>query len=356
MQYNTFPVNGKERGILATSSILLFIFGLQLLGESTQAVADLLQGTVKALVTGDLSALGAGWFLAYIVLNGATSAAIGIAFLESGLINALNSFMFISGSRLGAAFIVIFIGLLEYFQGNNSDIRDSCSIGLLQFLTTYIVYIPAVILGYLGLKNLDLSFLEVNAPAALNYGLDVIFGPFTSVLSNNLPPSMLFLTSIGVLLGSLRIFDRSFKGLSEDKFRSKYLRFQMSNKWVSFAAGSAITLVSTSVALSVGIIVPLYNRGYFKRKEIIPYLMGANLTTMISSIMAAAVIESAIAMKMSLILSISVLITTVIVLMFYDRTYHIIQKAFNGVMLEDSYLIIFTGLLLFAPLVLILLF
>ena len=96
MQYNTFPVNGKERGILATSSILLFIFGLQLLGESTQAVADLLQGTVKALVTGDLSALGAGWFLAYIVLNGATSAAIGIAFLESGLINALNSFMFIS--------------------------------------------------------------------------------------------------------------------------------------------------------------------------------------------------------------------------------------------------------------------
>ena len=167
---------------------------------------------------------------------------------------------------------------------------------------------------------------------------------------------MLFLTSIGVLLGSLRIFDRSFKGLSEDKFRSKYLRFQMSNKWVSFAAGSAITLVSTSVALSVGIIVPLYNRGYFKRKEIIPYLMGANLTTMISSIMAAAVIESAIAMKMSLILSISVLITTVIVLMFYDRTYHIIQKAFNGVMLEDSYLVIFTGLLLFAPLLLILVF
>lgn len=341
---------------MAPGSIFLFIFGLQLLGDSTEAVAGLLQGIVKALVTGDLSALGAGWFLAYVVLNGATSAAIGIAFLDTGLITAANSFMFISGSRLGAAFIVIFIGLLEYFQGNNSDIRDSCSIGLLQFLTTYIVYIPAIVLGYLGLQSLDLSFLEVDAPASLNYGLDMIFGPFTSLLSNNLPPGLLFLSSIGVLLGSLKIFDRSFKGLSEEKFRSKYLRFQMSNKWISFAVGAAITLVSTSVALSVGIIVPLYNRGYFKRKEIIPYLMGANLTTMISSVMASAVIESAVAMKMSILLSVSVLLTTVVVLMFYDRAYQVIQKVFNAVMLKDSYLIAFTAVLLLSPLLLVILF
>lgn len=349
-------MKGKTRGVLAAFSITLFIFGLQLLGDSTEAVAELLRGLVKAVVTGDLSALGAGWFLAYIVLNGATSGAIGIAFLQSGLIDAINAFMFISGSRLGATFIVVFIGLLEYMQGKNSDIRDSCSIGLLQFLTTYIVYIPAILLGYLMLENLNMGFLEVQAPAAFNYGLDMIFGPFTALLSNNLPPSLLFLTSIGILIGSLRLFDRSFKGLSEDRFRSKYLRFQLSNKWISFAVGAAITLVSTSVALSVGIIVPLYNRGYFRRKEIIPYLMGANLTTMISNIMAAAVIESAVAMKMTLTLTISVFIATVAVLAFYDQVYKFIQKAFNAVMLRDSYLIAFTGALFLVPLLLIIIF
>jgi sodium-dependent phosphate cotransporter len=349
-------VKGKTRGLLAAFSITMFVFGLQLLGDSTEAVAELLRGLVKAVVTGDLSALGAGWFLAYIVLNGATSGAIGIAFLQSGLIDAVNAFMFISGSRLGATFIVVFIGLLEYMQGKNSDIRDSCSIGLLQFLTTYIVYIPAIILGYLMLENLDMSFLEVQAPAAFNYGLDMIFGPFTSLLSSNLPPSLLFLSSIGILIGSLRLFDRSFKDLSEDRFRSKYLRFQLSNKWDSFAVGAAITLVSTSVALSVGIIVPLYNRGYFRRKEIIPYLMGANLTTMISNIMAAAVIESAVAMKMTLALTISVFIATIAVLTFYDQVYALIQKAFNAVMLRDRYLIAFTGALFLVPLLLIIIF
>ena len=349
-------MDGKSRFLLASGSIILFIFGLQLLGESTQAVADVLQGLVKSLITGDLSALGAGWFLAYLVLNGATSAAVGIAFLKSALIEPIASFMFISGSRLGAAFIVVFIGLLEYIQGKNDDIRDSCSIGVLQFLTTYIVYIPATIIGYIGLKTLELSFLEVMPPSAFNYGLDLIFGPFTSFLSGLMPAPLLFLSSILLLIVSLQLFDRSFKGLSEEKFRSKYLRFQLSNKWVSFGLGASITLLTTSVALSVGIIVPMYNRGYFKRKEIIPYLMGANLTTMISSIMAAAVIESALAMKMALTLTIAVLITTIIVLIYYNKAYRLLQKVFNSLMLQYRYLLIFTLGLLITPFLLIIIF
>lgn len=347
-------MNGKERLLLAFCSILLFVFGLQLLGESTQALAETLKGVVQIFVTNDFSALGAGWLLAYLVLNGATSGAIGIAFFESGLITPEMVYMFISGSRLGATFIVVFIGLLEYFQGKSDDIRDACSIGVLQFLTTYVVYIPAVAIGYLALKMLDLSFLEVQAPAAFNYGLDLIFGPFTSFLSNILPSSLLFLLSIAVLLVSLKIFDRSFKGIGEDKFRSKYLRFQMSSKWVSFGIGALITLLSTSVALSVGIIVPMYNKGYFKRKEIIPYLMGANLTTMISNIMAAAVIGSEVAMKAALILTATIFLVTFVVLFFYQKIYALIQKIFNSLMLEDRYLIAFTASLLLMPVILLL--
>lgn len=345
-----------KRVLLATGSILLFVFGLQLLGDSTQALAETLRGIVRMLVTGDVSSLGAGWLLAYLVLNGATSAAIGIAFLESGIIDTLNAFMFISGSRLGATFIVIFIGILEYLQGKNDDLRDSCSIGLLQFLTTYAVYIPAIILGYISLQLFDLSFLRVQAPPAFNYGLDLVFGPFTSALSGLLSPPLLFLASVGILVGSLRLFDRSFKGIGEEKFRSRYVRFRLTNKWAAFAAGSLITLVTTSVALSVGIIVPLYNRGYFKRREIIPYLMGANLTTMISSIMAAAVIESARAMQVSLVLSAAVLLVTVAALIFYSHVYRGIQKAFNTLMLNNTYLYTFTAMLVLVPLILILAF
>ena len=348
-------MNRTQRVLLASFSILLFVFGLQLLGESTQALAETLRGIVRALVTNDLSALGGGWLLAYLVLNGATSGAIGIAFLQSGLIDTLATYMFVSGARLGATFIVVFIGLLEYLQGKNDDLRDATSIGLLQFLTTYVVYIPAIALGYFAMQSFDLSFLEVQAPAAFNYGLDVIYGPFTSFLSAHLSPPLLFAGSILILLFSLQIFDHAFKGLSEEKFRSKYLRFMMSSKWIAFGVGAGITLVSTSVALSVGIIVPMYNQGYFKRKEIIPYLMGANLTTMISNIMAAAVIESPVAMKAVLVLSAAILVSTSLALIFYDQVYAGIKKVFNSVMLNDRYMIAFTSALLLTPVLLLLL-
>lgn len=349
-------MKGYERFYYAFSSILVFIFGLQLLGESTQNVADVIEPVVETLITGDISALGAGWLLAYILLNGATAAAIGIAFLESGLIDIIQTYMVISGARLGAAFIVIFIGVLEYVKGKNPDIRDSCSVGILQFLTTYVVYIPAILVGYLALKFWELSFLAVSAPSQVNYGLDLLFGPFTSFISNYFGPGSLFVIAILLLLWSLQVFDKAFKGISVDKFRSDYLRFKLSNKWVSFGFGSIITLLTTSVALSVGIIVPLYNRGYFKRKEIIPYLMGANLTTMISSIMAATVIDSALGMQATLVLTLSLIIVTLVTLLLYDKVYSLIKLAFDRIMLENRYLYIFTGILVLTPLLMILLF
>jgi sodium-dependent phosphate cotransporter len=348
-------MDGYRRFFYAASSIFVFVFGLQLLGESTQAVASSIEGLIRALVTGDLSALGAGWFIAYLVLNGATSAAIGIAFLESGLVTASNAFMMIAGSRLGASFIVVFIGALEYVQGKNPDLRDSCSVGILQFLTTYAAYIPAILLGYLILRVFDTSILAVSAPASFQYGLDLIFGGVTSLISSHLGPVTMFLSSVGVLVWSLQMFDRGFKGISEEKFRSKYLRFQFTNRWVAFGMGAAITLVTTSVALSVGIIVPLYNRGYFRRKEIIPYLMGANITTMISSIMAAAVMESKGGMMSALLLTLTVFLTTLGILLVYDRFYSLLKRAFDGIMLKDRYLLGFTAVLVLIPLIFILL-
>ncbi len=335
-------------------AIFLFIFGLQLLGESTQIVADTIEPVVKALITGDISALGAGWLLAYFFLNGATSAAIGIAFLESELITLTNTFMMVGGSRLGAAFIVVFIGFLEYIQGKNPDIIDSTSVGILQFITTYVVYIPAIILGFLSLRYFDLSILALSIPGFLKYGLDLLFKPLTNLLSLYLAPTILFVLAVLIILLSLQIFDRAFKGISVEKFRSDYLRFQLTNIWVSFGLGSIITLLTTSVALSVGIIVPLYNRGYFKRRELVPYLMGANLTTMISSVIAAAVMDSLEGMQVVLTLTLCLIVVTFIALAFYKKTYSIIKYFFNSIMLENKYLIIFAISLFLIPLLFLL--
>lgn len=334
-------------------AIFGFILSLQLLGESTQEIAPLLQNFFTAFIKTDLSALGTGWMMAYIVLNGATSAAIGLALFESGLITFLQTYMVISGSRLGAAFIVIFIGVLEYTQGKSDNLADSCSVGILTFLLTYTVYIPAVLIGYVLLETFELAFLETSGPVFLNYSLTMVFTPIVDMVSQYVMAPLLFFLSILLLLFSLKQFDKAFKGLGKEKMREDYIRFLITNRWIAFLAGSILTLLTTSVALSLGIIVPLYNKGYLKREEIIPYILGANVTTMISSIIAAIVLDSIIGMKAVLMLTITITFVTLIVLVLYKPYYQSIKTMFDSILADKRLLYGFVGSLLILPLLLI---
>lgn len=343
----------KKRILYGAIGIFGFILSLQLLGESTQELAPLLESFFATFMQTDVSALGAGWLMAYLVLNGATSAAIGIALLESGLIELTQVFMVVSGSRLGAAFIVIFIGVLEYLQGKSEDLTDSCSVGILTFLLTYTIYIPAVILGYLLITSFDLGLLETQGPEALKYSLTVVFQPIVDLFTGLIPAALLFGLSVLLLLVSLKQFDKSFQGIGPQKMRDDYIRFFITNKWISFSFGAFLTLVTTSVALSLGIIVPLYNKGYLKREEIIPYILGANVTTMISSIIAAIVMNSTTGMKAVLTLTVTISLTTLIAMIFYRSYYRIIQASFDRIISNHIILLVFVISLLFTPIILL---
>ncbi len=343
----------RKRFFYGFIAIFGFILSLQLLGESTQEIAPLLQDFFTAFITTELSALGTGWFMAYMVLNGATSAAIGLALFESGLIDFIQVFMVVSGSRLGAAFIVILIGLIEYSKGKSSSLADSCSVGILTFLLTYTIYIPAIILGYLLLGSFEFAFLETSGPTFLSYSLTMVFQPIVDILSENIFAPLLFFLSIILLLFSLKQFDKAFKGIGKEKMRDDYIRFLITSKWIGFLAGAALTLATTSVALSLGIIVPLYNKGYLKREEIIPYILGANVTTMISSIIAAIVLSSLVGMKAVLMLTMTITLVTLTALIFYNQYFKLIKTMFDSIVLDKRLLYGFTLSLFLLPLILI---
>jgi len=61
---------------------------------------------------------------------------------------------------------------------------------------------------------------------------------------------------------------------------------------VMFLLGSLITLISMSVSLSLSILVPLSTRGFVRRENVIPYIMGANVTTFIDTLLAAMLLSN----------------------------------------------------------------
>jgi sodium-dependent phosphate cotransporter len=123
---------------------------------------------------------------------------------------------------------------------------------------------------------------------------------------------------------------------------------------VSFAVGLLVTGVTTSVAFSLGVIVPLYNRGYVEREELIPYVLGANIGTLIDTLVVAVVLESAVGTAVVLELLAIATLLTLGALLVHD-TYSRVIVAIDERLLEDrrSFLA-FVLFLLVVPLALLL--
>jgi len=88
-----------------------------------------------------------------------------------------------------------------------------------------------------------------------------------------------------------------------------------------FTFGSLITLVTLSVSLSVTILVPLALKGYVRRENVVPYVMGANIATWADTLFAALILDSPGAFTIVLTEMVSGAIVSFFVLVVLYRPY-----------------------------------
>jgi hypothetical protein len=56
--------------------------------------------------------------------------------------------------------------------------------------------------------------------------------------------------------------------------------------------GMAVTAITLSVSISLTLLIPLSLKGYIRRNAIIPYVMGANITTWVDTLVAALLLDA----------------------------------------------------------------
>ena len=57
-----------------------------------------------------------------------------------------------------------------------------------------------------------------------------------------------------------------------------------------FGVGLATTALTLSVSISISLLVPLAARGYVRRENAWPYILGANVTTLVDTLFAGALV------------------------------------------------------------------
>jgi Na+/phosphate symporter len=333
-------------------SLFLFILALTLMKDGARSLAPLVRDSFR--VTNPVNSLGFGWLFAYVVMSGSPVAAAALTFFDAGVITQLETFTMITGSRMGASFIVLFIGFIYVLRGRNR--ATSLSMGLTSLTVTWTTYLAGLAIGVFILQTGLLDNVQLQSGAVLNSILDRIFDPIASFLASFLPGWALFLVGMGIILLSFNLFDRCLPEMAIKDSQVGRVSRLIYRPWVMFLLGAGVTMISMSVSVSLGILVPLSNRGFIRRENVIPYIMGANITTFIDTLLAAVLLNNPPAFTVVLTEMISIAIVSLVILAFFYRRFERNSlRLVAAITANDRNLAIFMAVLFVTPIVLLLL-
>jgi solute carrier family 34 (sodium-dependent phosphate cotransporter) len=317
--------------LLFIPAMYLFILAVQIMKAGAAAVGPQIQGEFP--FANGISTLGTGWLGAYFVLSGSPVAATSISLFGAGTLTKLQTFTMLSGSRLGASFIVLLTGFIYSLRNRNDPNRtEPIGMGIQALTMTALVYLPGMMIGYGIIKSGLLDGLNLHASEGLEAFLTRIWGPVVDLFESAVPESLLFLAGLLVILGSFKLLDSVLPQVSSDTPAVKRAAW-LKKPWTMFALGCIVATLTLSVSVALTVLIPLAVKGYVRRDEALPYIMGANITTLADTLVVAMLQSDPAAAQIVLAEAIGVTIVSLAILALW---YQPVKRA---VIRLDDYLV-----------------
>ncbi len=315
-----------RRSLAIAIALALFILSLQLMKRGAAGLTPI----IDALgVHGSINYIGFGWLSAYVLGSGSPVAATALTLFSRGVLSDTETFFMISGGRLGASFIVLFVGFLYYVRGRREP--DGLYIGAVALITTALMYAAAIPLGYGFLKSGWFDGVRFGAPGLIT-GVNDAYAPAVDFFAGFLPLLGLFVAGVVAVVVALKLFDAALPSLESTTPRVRRAIEFFHQRFTMFVLGMAITVLTVSVALSLTILVPLSMKGIVRRKNIIPYVMGAQIGTFVDKLFVSLLLDSPRAFtivfsEMLAVTTVSLLILTFVFQPFRDLILGAASKA-----------------------------
>jgi solute carrier family 34 (sodium-dependent phosphate cotransporter) len=332
--------------------LALFVYALGLMKEGAEGLAPLLRDWLR--VDGALDALGFGWLMAYVIQSGSPVAAAAMSLLSVEIFTPVQCYMAVAGSRIGAGLMVLQLGVIYTLRGHKS--RKALSAGILSLLLTGSVMVVSLPLGLLALEAGWLAEISIPGMALFADVIDLLLKPVVAPLAGVLPGWALFALGVGVVTLSFQLIDRALNAVDLKTTTVGEANRLIYRPPVMFLLGFLVTLLTMSVSISLGILVPLSARGYVRRENMIPYVMGANISTLVDTLAAAALLGDPQGITVVLIHMLAgALISLLVIILVYTVYVRAISGALRWITRKRWHFAFFVGVIFLIPLFLILL-
>ena len=334
--------------LLFVPAMYLFILAVQIMKSGAAALGPQIEGQFP--FANGISTLGFGWLGAYFVLSGSPVAATAISLFGAGTLTKLQTFTMLSGSRLGASFIVLLTAFLYAFRNRRDPNRNEpIAMGIQALTMTALVYLPGMMIGYAIIRGGLLDGLNLHASTELEAALSVVWGPIVDAVESVVPGALLFLVGLAVILASFKLLDRVLPGVSSDSTAAKRASW-LRHPWTMFALGCLVATLTLSVSVALTVLIPLAVKGYVRRDEALPYIMGANITTLADTLVVAMLQRNPAAAQIVLAEAIGVTIVSLAILMFwYQPVKRAVIRLDDHLIASPRRIAVFVGVLFVLP-------
>jgi len=222
-------------------------------------------------------------------------------------------------------------------------------------LTAFTIWLPTLPIGILALKSGWFDSVEVGTPGGLTSFIDTVYDPLVNRAVDWLPTLLVFVTGIGILLAAFTVFDRALPNLEQPSLRVERIKERLHHPLAMFALGLVITAMTLSVSISLTLLIPLSLKGYVRRDNIIPYVMGANITTWVDTMVAALLLDSPRAFTIVFTqMVVGAVVSLVVLFVLYKPYSRVILATARRVTHTQRGFALFLGAILLVPAVLFL--
>lgn len=293
---NINPINKTlfKSIIFIIAVLVLFLFSIDLLVGSLshlgrETVQSILEVTANPFVS-----LFIGLLITALIQSSSTTTSMIVAMVASGALDLQQAIPIIMGANIGTTLTnnivsLSFITKRKKFSRafSTATLHDHFNILVtlvlfpLQYYYNVLGIISEKVSGFLTHtqnSNIELQYAETAMGKFMmsEFLLDLIGNPVITLV-----------LAIVFLFGSIKLLTkviyRTFIGSTKIKFENIVFK----NKWKSFGWGTVLTAVMQSSSVTTSIVVPLVATGKIKFRHVYPFIIGANIGTTITALLAA---------------------------------------------------------------------
>lgn len=287
------PLGWLRTTLLFIVAVFLFLLAIDLVGESVTMLGQDMVRSILLATSNPFIGLFIGLLATALIQSSSTVTAMTVAVVASGYLTLGNAIPVVMGANVGTTLTSTLVSL--GFIANRNQFRKAISAGTIHdffnIITVLIVFPLEYYYGTMSHFSQKLTGLFSGSELAsglmqnsYGIGLDRISSWLVSVLPQNFITLFLSLILLFVSIKFLsNIIYKRLIGSSKETLQ-KYI---FANPLKSFGWGIAITGGVQSSSITTSLVVPLVASGKVMLKNVFPFVMGANIGTTITALLAA---------------------------------------------------------------------